>query len=63
MFLAQMIRQLHRDESGQDVLEYALVLAVIALAAVAGSQSLANTVNNAIVKLNAKISDAIAALP
>jgi Flp pilus assembly pilin Flp len=62
MFLSQMIRQLHRDESGQDVLEYALVLAVIAAAAVTGSKSLANSVSSAITILNGKISDAIASI-
>ena len=34
------------DESGQDVVEYALILALIALGAVASLHSLANVLNN-----------------
>ena len=53
------IRNLHRDESGQDVLEYALVLAAIAVAAVAGSNTLAGTIASAIGKLNTIIGSAV----
>ena len=43
---------LHREESGQDLIEYALVVALIALAATAGMSSLANGINSAFDKLN-----------
>jgi pilus assembly protein Flp/PilA len=43
---------LHNEESGQDLIEYALVVALIALAATAGMSSLANGINSAFTKLN-----------
>ena len=35
-YLIQLVRSLRRDEDGQDLLEYALLVALIALVAVAG---------------------------
>jgi pilus assembly protein Flp/PilA len=43
---------LHNEESGQDLIEYALVVALIALAATAGMSSLANGINSAFTRLN-----------
>lgn len=51
--------RLHKDESGQDTLEYALMLAAVAAAAVAGSGSLASTINSAIAAIDTKISTMI----
>lgn len=39
------LRLLLEKEDGQDLVEYALIVALIALAATAGMQSLANTIN------------------
>jgi pilus assembly protein Flp/PilA len=36
-----------REEDGQDLIEYALVVSLIAFAAVAGMQTLASDINNA----------------
>jgi len=46
---AILIIQLHRlkDESGQDLVEYALILAMIAFAAIIGMNDLANGINSA----------------
>jgi len=44
--------ELHDEESGQDLIEYALVVALIALAATAGMSSLANGINSAFTKVN-----------
>ena len=44
-----------RDESGQDLVEYALVVALIALAATAGMGSLAGQINNAFAALGTKM--------
>lgn len=46
---AILITQLHRlkDESGQDLVEYALILAMIAFAAIVGMNDLANGINTA----------------
>lgn len=42
--LAQFIRNFHREESGQDMLEYAMVLAAVLAAVVAGSTTLSSTI-------------------
>ena len=42
MAFVQFIRKFHREESGQDLVEYALVLVAIASGVFAGSGSLAN---------------------
>jgi Flp pilus assembly pilin Flp len=55
----QFVNQFHKEESGQDLLEYALVLLAIAAAAVVGSNSLASTLSSAISSLNTKISGLI----
>ncbi|TAL10317.1 MAG: Flp family type IVb pilin [Nitrospirae bacterium] len=49
--LRRALANLHKEESGQDLIEYALVVALIALAAVAGMSTLANGINSAFSKL------------
>jgi pilus assembly protein Flp/PilA len=44
-----------RDENGQDLVEYALVVALIALAATAGMSSLAGQINAAFAALGTKM--------
>jgi pilus assembly protein Flp/PilA len=51
--LRRALVNLHKEESGQDLIEYALVVALIALAAVAGMSTLANGINSAFSKLGA----------
>ena len=41
------LKNLFLNEEGQDLVEYALVVALIALAAVAGMNTLATDINNA----------------
>jgi Flp pilus assembly pilin Flp len=53
------VKSLHREESGQDLLEYALVLAAVLAAVVAGSASLATDIGAALTAINAKITAAI----
>ena len=60
MTFTQFVKNLHREESGQDLLEYALVLAAVLTAVVAGSVSLGNDIADALVKINTKIQTAIA---
>ena len=43
----QIMSALLRDESGQDLIEYALVAALLGLGAVASMKTLANTCSNA----------------
>jgi pilus assembly protein Flp/PilA len=54
-----LLKRFHQEETGQDLVEYALVLAAIAVVAVAGSSSLAGTLNTALSTLNSKITSAI----
>ena len=45
------LRNFFEREEGQDLVEYALILALIALAATVGMQSLANDINSAFTSL------------
>jgi pilus assembly protein Flp/PilA len=62
MQFTSVLKNFHQEESGQDLVEYALVLVAVALAAVTGSQSLASTISSAVAAINTKISTAIAAV-
>ena len=42
-----LAKALHRDESGQGLVEYMLILALVAFAAIAGMSTLATSVNQA----------------
>jgi len=50
--LWRALRNLHKEESGQDLIEYALVVALIALAATAGMSTLATGINSAFTKIS-----------
>ena len=54
--LMQVLSTLHREESGQDLIEYALLAALIALAATAGMSVVASDLNNAFLKIGSKLS-------
>jgi len=43
--MAQWVSRFVRDEEGQDLVEYAMLLAFIALIAIAGVKTLGSTVN------------------
>jgi Flp pilus assembly pilin Flp len=58
--MRQFISQLHREESGQDMLEYALVLAAVLTAVVAGSTTLSGTITTALGTINTKIQTLVA---
>ena len=55
----EMMKNFHQEESGQDLVEYALVLAAVAAAVVAGSGSLATVVSNSLSLINSKIAGEI----
>ncbi len=44
--MKQLLKNLMTEESGQDLIEYALVAALVGLGAVASMQSLANNIGN-----------------
>ncbi|MGB9415125.1 MAG: Flp family type IVb pilin [Acidobacteriaceae bacterium] len=52
------LRNLISDEQGQDLIEYALVVALIALAATAGMSTVANDINNAFINIGTKLTTA-----
>ena len=56
----QTLRNLLRDDSGQDLIEYALVAAIIGLAAVAAMGTLANNISSAFNVVGNKLSSAVA---
>ena len=60
MTFTQFVKNLHREESGQDLLEYALVLAAVLTAVVAGSNTLATSIGTAITTINGRIQAAVA---
>jgi len=59
MSFTQFLKNLHREESGQDLLEYALVLVAILVAVVAGSNSLATDISTALGTINGRIQNAV----
>lgn len=57
--ISNLVKALHRDESGQDLIEYALIAALIALGAVVGMDTVANEINSAFNIISAKLSNAV----
>jgi Flp pilus assembly pilin Flp len=55
MNFKNLLNDLYREESGQDLLEYALVLATVLAAIVIGSNSVANVIGNALTTIIARI--------
>jgi pilus assembly protein Flp/PilA len=51
--------QILLDEDGQDLIEYALVVALIAFAAIAGMNGLATQINNAFNQIGTTLSTSI----
>ncbi|HEX6773898.1 MAG TPA: Flp family type IVb pilin [Acidobacteriaceae bacterium] len=49
------LRNLISDEQGQDLIEYALVVALIALAATAGMNTVAKDINQAFSNIGSKL--------
>lgn len=47
--------ELHREESGQDLIEYALIAALIALAATVGMGVVATAINDAFSSIGEKL--------
>jgi len=53
--LRGLLAELNREESGQDLIEYALIAALIALAATVGMGSVATAINVAFSSIGAKL--------
>jgi len=59
MNVKELISNLHAEESGQDLLEYALVLAAVVAVIVTGSSSIAAVIGNAMGTLSGKIKSTV----
>lgn len=57
---AQTVRQALKDENGQDLVEYALVIAVVCLGIISGMNTLAQGINGAMGTLAGKLNAAVA---
>jgi Flp pilus assembly pilin Flp len=55
MNFKDLFSNLYREESGQDLLEYALVLATVLAAIVVGSNSIANVLGTALTTITTRI--------
>lgn len=55
----ELLSGLAREESGQDLVEYALVIALIALAAAATMKTLAQTIVTALTLIGTKVTNAV----
>jgi len=51
----QLIKNFNHDESGQDLLEYALVLLAVLVAVIAGSTNLSDVITTELANINTKI--------
>ena len=50
-----LLKGLHNDESGQGLVEYLLIVALVALAATAGMSSAASFINSAFIRTGQKL--------
>ena len=57
--MLNLLRNLHQEESGQDLIEYALVAALIAFAAVTAMNGLATSINSAFSVIGSKLTSAL----
>ena len=53
--IRETLVRLHREDSGQDLIEYALIAALIALAATVGMGAVAKAINEAFSAIGAKL--------
>lgn len=54
--MKKVVSNLIRDEQGQDLIEYALVVALIAFSAISGMNTVATNINAAFTNLGTKVS-------
>ena len=53
--MMNLLKKLHNEEAGQDLIEYALVGLIVALGAIAGMGTLASSLNNEFTKIAGKL--------
>jgi len=49
------LKRLHKEEAGQDLIEYALVALIVALGALVGMGKLASSINNEFSKISSSL--------
>jgi pilus assembly protein Flp/PilA len=54
--MQNLIRRFIREEEGQDLVEYALLIAFVSLAAVVGMQALGTAINNTYTSIGTSLS-------
>ncbi len=57
--IRNLLVTLHLDDSGQDLIEYALIAALIALGSIIGMDTVANEINSAFNIISQKLSNAV----
>jgi pilus assembly protein Flp/PilA len=58
-FKMELLKNALQSEQGQDLIEYALLVAFVAFAATAGMQSLATSINTAFTTLGGDVTGAV----
>ena len=56
----KLLKRLGQDQSGQDLIEYALVAALIALGAVTSMKTVATALSNVFAAIKTQLTDALA---
>ena len=56
--MKNLLKRLWQDDKGQDLIEYALLVALVALAATAGMNTLAGAINTEFGKLGSSLTSA-----
>ena len=54
--MMNLLKQLHKEEAGQDLIEYALIGLIVALGALAGMGHLASSINQEFTKIASNLS-------
>ena len=54
--MMNLLKKLHKEESGQDLIEYALIGLIVALGAIAGMGTLASSINSEFKKIASSLS-------
>ena len=57
--IRNLVANLHRDESGQDLIEYALISALIALGSIIGMNTVTNEINSAFNIISKKLANSL----
>ena len=57
--MKQLFKNLVQEESGQDLIEYALVAALVGLGAVTAMKGLSNTIGNTFNSIGTQLSNAV----